>query len=202
MENNDITIEEVKKIADEKRKTINPELAQKRLENLAKGREIRKQKLMNKSKPEAIPEPIPEPIAEPIPEPKSKKRQTSTKVKEVIPEPVPVVMNTPQRQSKSKKHQNKTEEFQSFNKLEESINNIKELINNQNINNLKEEIINAVKPKSKPKKVKMPKAPVINKTLDLTISDAQILNIINKDEKTMTKGDEKLNSFIKALQKK
>lgn len=198
MENNDITIEEVKKIADEKRKTINPELAQKRLENLAKGREIRKQKLMNKSKPEAIPEPIPEPIAEP----KSKKRQTSTKVKEVIPEPVPVVMNTPQRQPKSKKHQDKTEEFQSFNKLEESINNIKELINNQNINNLKEEIINAVKPKSKPKKVKTPKASVINKTLDLTISDAEISNIINKDEKTMTKGDEKLASFLKALQKK
>lgn len=202
MENNDITIEEVKKIADEKRKTINPELAQKRLENLAKGREIRKQKLMNKSKPEAIPEPIPEPIAEP----KSKKRQTSVKVKEVIPEPVPepiiepvaVVMNTPQRQPKSKKRQSSIEETQSFNILRESINDIKELIN--------KEIIEAVvKPNIKQKKIKTPKKPInkeVKKTLDLTISDAQILNIINKDEKTMTKGDEKLNSFIKALQKK
>ena len=184
MENNNITIEEVKKVANEKRKKIgniaNADLAQKRLENLAKGREIKEQ----------------------IPEPQKIKRTQS----------IPIVDDeekTPQRLPKSKKRQNSIEEFQSFNKLEESINNIKELINNQNINNLKEEIINAVKPIQKPKKVKTPKAPVVNKTLDLTISDAEISNIINKKkevkneiEEFKTKGDEKLASFLKALQKK
>jgi len=211
MENNNITIEEVKKVADEKRKATNKkignvanaDLAQKRLENLARGREIRKQKLMeaknNVSTPKA--DPVPEPIPEPEPKPQKIKRTPS----------IPVVdeeVKTPQRKPKQTKCQNSIEEFQSFNKLEESINNIKELINNQNINNLKDEIINAVKPKSKPKKIKMPKAPVVNKTLDLTISDAEISNIIDnkkeiknelKDYKN--KGDEKLASFLKALQK-
>lgn len=210
MENNNITIEEVKKVADEKRKATNKkignvanaDLAQKRLENLARGREIRKQKLMeaknNVLTPKADPEP--EPIPEPEPKPQKIKRTPS----------IPVVdeeVKTPQRKPKQIKRQNSIEEFQSFNKLEESINNIKELINNQNINNLKDEIINAVKPKSKPKKIKMPKAPVINKTLDLTISDAEISNIIDNKKETKkeiefkNKGDEKLQSFLKALQK-
>jgi hypothetical protein len=209
MENNNITIEEVKKVADEKRKATNKkignvanaDLAQKRLENLAKGREIRKQKLMEaKNTPKA--EPIPEPIPEPISKPEKIKRTAS----------IPVLdeeVKTPQRKPKQTKRQNSIEEFQSFNKLEESINNIKELINNQNINNLKDEIINAVKPKPKPKKVKTPKERVVNKTLDLTISDAEISNIINPNnnkEKELNdyknKGDEKLASFLKALQKK
>lgn len=210
MENNNITIEEVKKVADEKRKATNKkignvanaDLAQKRLENLAKGREIRKQKLMeaknNVSTPKA--DPVPEPIPEPEPKPQRIKRTPS----------IPVVdeeVKTPRRKSKQIKRQNSIEEFQSFNKLEESINNIKELINNQNINNLKDEIINAVKPKSKTKKIKMPKAPVVNKTLDLTISDAEISNIIDnkkeikKEIEFKNKGDEKLQSFLKALQK-
>ena len=213
MENNNITIEEVKKVADEKRKATNKkignvanaDLAQKRLENLARGREIRKQKLMEAKnnvltpKAEPIPEPIPETIPEPEPKPQRIKRTPS----------IPVVDEEVKTQRKPKqiKRQNSIEEFQSFNKLEESINNIKELINNQNINNLKDEIINAVKPKSKPKKIKMPKAPVINKTLDLTISDVEISNIIDNKKETKkeiefkNKGDEKLQSFLKALQK-
>lgn len=48
----DPTIEEIKKVIDEKRnkiqKNISPELRQKRLDNLAKGRETRKQKLLQK----------------------------------------------------------------------------------------------------------------------------------------------------------
>lgn len=133
-----------------------------------------------------------DPVPEPIPEPEPKPQRTPS---------IPVVdeeVKTPQRKPKQTKRQNNIEEFQSFNKLEESINNIKELI----INNLKDEIINAVKPKSKPK---TPKAPVINKTLDLTISDAEISNIIdNKKEMKdyKNKSDEKLASFLKALQKK
>lgn len=208
MENNNITIEEVKKVADEKRKATNKkiisaDLANKRLENLARGREIRKQKLMEAKNNVLTPkaEPVPEPIPEPEPKPQRIKRTPS----------IPVVddeVKTPQRKPKQTKRQNSIEEFQSFNKLEESINNIKELINNQNINNLKDEIINAVKPKSKPKKNKMPKAPVVNKTLDLTISDAEISNIIDNKKETKNemkdyknKGDEKLASFLKALQK-
>jgi hypothetical protein len=215
MENNNITIEEVKKVADEKRRATNKkignvanaDLAQKRLENLAKGREIRKQKLMEaKNTPKA--EPIPEPIPEPISKPEKIKRGAS----------IPVLdeeVKSPQRKPKQTKRQNSIEQFQSFNKLEESINNIKELITNQNINNLKDEIINAVKPISKPKKIKTPKERaeraeraerVVNKTLDLTISDAEISNIINPKEKELNdyknKGDEKLASFLKALQKK
>ena len=87
------------------------------------------------------------------------------------------------------------EDKSSFNKLEESI------------NKLKEDIIKAVN--EKPKKVrKSPKAPVVNKTLDLTISDAEISNIIdnkkeikNEMKDYKNKGDEKLQSFLKALQK-
>ena len=211
MENNNITIEEVKKVADEKRRATNKkignvanaDLANKRLENLARGREIRKQKLMEAKSNISTPNTdlVPEPIPELEPKPQKIKRTPS----------IPVVdeeVKTPQRKPKQTKRQNSIEEFQSFNKLEESINNIKELINNQNINNLKDEIINAVKPKSKPKKIKMPKAPVINKTLDLTISDAEISNIIDNKKETKNemkdyknKGDEKLASFLKALQK-
>ena len=209
MENNNITIEEVKKVADEKRKATNKkisnvanaDLAQKRLENLARGREIRKQKLMEAKNGAAQAVLTPKADIEPEPKPQRIKRTPS----------IPVVddeLKTPQLKPKQTKRQNKIEEFQSFNKLEESINNIKELINNQNINNLKDEIINAVKPKSKPRKIKTPKAPVVNKTLDLTISDAEISNIIDNKKETKkeieefkTKGDEKLQSFLKALQK-
>ena len=200
MENNNITIEEVKKVADEKRKATNKkignvanaDLAQKRLENLARGREIRKQKLMeaknNVLTPKADPEP--EPIPEPEPKPQRIKRTPS----------IPVVdeeVKTPQRKPKQIKRQNSieiVEDKSSFNKLEESI------------NKLKDDIIKAVN--EKPKKIrKSPKAPVVNKTLDLTITDAEISNIIDNKKETKkeiefkNKGDEKLQSFLKALQK-
>lgn len=189
MENDNITIEEVKKIANEKRKkTISADLAQKRLENLAKGREVRKRKLAE-GKNGADAKPV---VAEPEPEP--------------VVVPVPVVVSTPsasQRKPKSKPSQNSivmVEDKSSFNKLEESI------------NKLKEDIIKAVN--EKPKKVKKPpKERVVNKTLDLTISDAEISNIIDKKKEVKNevkneikdyknKGDEKLQSFLKALQKK
>jgi hypothetical protein len=191
MENDNITIEEVKKIANEKRKkTISTDLAQKRLENLAKGREVRKQKLelkLAEAKNSVVSKPV---VAEPEP----------------VVVPVPVVVSTPsapQRKPKSKPSQNSivmVEDKSSFNKLEESI------------NKLKEDIIKAVN--EKPKKVKKPpKERVINKTLDLTISDAEISNIIDKKKEVKNevknemkdyknKGDEKLQSFLKALQKK
>ena len=184
MENDNITIEEVKKIANEKRKkTISADLSQKRLENLARGREIRKQKLMEAKNN----------VAQPVLTPKA----------DLVPEPIPEPEPKPQRKPKSKPIQNNivmVEDKSPFNKLEESI------------NKLKEDIIKAVN--EKPKKVKKPpKAPVVNKTLDLTISDAEISNIIdNKNEvkketkkeieEFKNKGDEKLQSFLKALQKK
>jgi hypothetical protein len=177
MENNNITIEEVKKIANEKRKkTNNADLAQKRLENLAKGREIRKQKLMEAKVPVPVPEPISTPVPVPVPEP----------ISTPVPEPI-------QRKPKQIKRQNSIED-----------NNISYNILKETIINLKDEIINAVKPKPKPKKIKTPKERVVNKTLDLTISDAEISNIINpnkKKENELNKGDEKLASFLKALQK-
>jgi hypothetical protein len=192
MENDNITIEEVKKIANEKRKkTISADLAQKRLENLAKGREVRKQKLAEgKNGADAKPVVVSAPEAEPV----------------VVPAPSPVPVSTPsapQRKPKSKPNQNSivmVEDKSSFNKLEESI------------NKLKEDIIKAVN--EKPKKIKKPpKAPVINKTLDLTITDEEISNIIDKKKEVKNeiknemkdyknKGDEKLASFLKALQKK
>ena len=188
MENNNITIEEVKKIANEKRKkTISADLAQKRLENLAKGREVRKQKLAEgKNGVDAKPAFVKEP--EPVSAPE--------------PAPIPVLVSTPsalQRKPKSKPSQNSivmVEDKSSFNKLEESI------------NKLKEDIIKAVN--EKPKKIKKPpKERVVNKSLDLTISDAEISNIIdnkkeikNEMKDYKNKGDEKLQSFLKALQKK
>ena len=188
MENDNITIEEVKKIANEKRKkTISTDLAQKRLENLAKGREVRKQKLelkLAEAKNSVVSKPV---VAEPEP----------------VVVPVPVVVSAPQRKPKSKPSQNSivmVEDKSSFNKLEESI------------NKLKEDIIKAVN--EKPKKVKKPpKERIVNKTLDLTITDAEISNIIDNKKETKNeirnevkdyknKGDEKLQSFLKALQKK
>ena len=106
MENDNITIEEVKKIANEKRKkTISADLTQKRLENLAKGREVRKQKLELKlaeakngvvSKPVVVsapvlaPEPVPVPVSTPSApqrKPKSKPRQNSIVIKNIIEQP-------------------------------------------------------------------------------------------------------------------
>lgn len=188
MENDNITIEEVKKIANEKRKkTISAELAQKRLENLAKGREVRKQKLAEgknggDAKPVFVKEPEPASAPEPV----------------VVPVPVSIP-SAPQRKPKSKPNQNSivmVEDKSSFNKLEESI------------NKLKEDIIKAVN--EKPKKIKKPpKERVVNKTLDLTITDEEISNIIDKKKEIKNemkdyknKGDEKLQSFLKALQKK
>lgn len=192
MENNNITIEEVKKIANEKRKkTISADLAQKRLENLAKGREVRKQKLAEgkngaDAKPVFVKEPASAPELVSAPEPV------------VVPVPVSIP-SAPQRKQKSKPSQNSlimVEDKSSFNKLEESI------------NKLKEDIIKAVN--EKPKKIKKPpKERVVNKSLDLTITDEEISNIIDKKKEVKNemkdyknKGDEKLASFLKALQKK
>lgn len=78
------------------------------------------------------------------------------------------------------------------------IQNIKDLITEQS---QKFESI-VIKPKPKPKKEK--KIKIENKTLNLSITDKEIDNIINdnKDNKNNKINDKKLEDFLKAFQKK
>lgn len=213
------TIEDIKKIADEKRKTIqkkkeiSPELKQKRLENLAKGRETRKQKLLEKKSNisenkivEEQREPEQEAVVEPVKTKKQavKKQIVKKQYKKVMvveddesdddedeeeTEIEPVVYKK-QSLTRQKSHNN----LQAFKNIYESINNIKDLISSQ-----KEVIENAVKPK--PKKPRAaPKPKKVNKTLDLTVSDAEVEKIVSNN-KTQPKVDAKLQAFLEAFKR-
>ena len=196
------TIETIKRFADEKRKIIqkvNPELdkeqQQKRLENLAKGREIRRLKLLEKK---AIPE-IKEEVKQPKKSLKNKKAMVVEDDENDDDEDVEEMEIEPSRNiKKSLARQITHNNLQAFNNVYESLNSIKELINNQ-----KDVIIQAVKPKSKTR-AKAPKPKKVIKTLDLTVSDTEVDKIINENENiTQPKaGDAKLNAFLDALQKK
>ena len=202
-ESEEQTIETIKKIADEKRKMIqkvNPELyeirQQKRLENLAKGRETRRLKLLEKKTNVIIPE-IKEEDKQPKKSLKNKKAMVveddenddDEYVEDIETKPI---INIKKSLAQQITHNN----LQAFNNVYESLNSIKELINNQ-----KDVIIEAVKPKSKTR-TKISKPKKIEKTLDLTVNDVEINKIINENNIQPKIVDPKLNAFLEALQKK
>jgi hypothetical protein len=192
------SIEEIKKFADEKRKAIkkvNPELQQKRLENLAKGREIRKQKLLEKvEKVEEVVEEVKEviPVAAPAPAPATKK--VIKKVEAVKEEPDNYTdIDKPFKgdliglwQYLAKKDERDKEKEQNFDTLYKEITDIKQIIT-----------------KPKVKAVKKPKAKSTGKTLDFVVSDKELEAVLNPpDNNTNPVVDKKLQAFLEAFQKK
>ena len=116
--------------------------------------------------------------------------------------------NYQNQQTSSKKHL-QTKETANFNgeDLNEnhSINNIKDLINSQ-----KEVIIEAVKPKvpiEEPKKnvrakpKPKPKPKKVEKTLDLTIPDKEVEQIISGNKLQVKSSDTKLQAFLDAFKR-
>jgi hypothetical protein len=179
------SIEEIKKFADEKRKSIkkvNPELQQKRLENLAKGREIRKKKLLEKvEKVEEVVEEVKEVIPAPAPAPVPKKKV----IKKVVEESD---IEKPYKGDMAGLLQylaKKDEAEKQFDTLYKEITDIKQIIS-----------------KPKVKAVKKPKAiKSTGKTLDLIISDAELEGVLNPTNNAKPV-DKKLQAFLEAFQKK
>lgn len=194
------TLETIKKFADEKRRTIQkitPEIQQKRLENLAKGREARRLKLLEKKGISAEPE-----IKG---NDKGQTKQTKKLKKMIVIEdseedeeskkeqPEEIVVKKTVKQSNHNNHNQET-----LKDLYDSINKIKDLINTQ-----KDDIIQAVKPKPR-NRAKPTKPTKVIKSLDLTVNDAEVDKIINENENKIQPktGDAKLNAFLEALQKR
>lgn len=134
--------------------------------------------------------PKPKPKPKPIIIKNEVKEEEEVKVEEIKIEEVPPTIQ------KQTSYIDKTDVYKD---IYESINNLKDLINQQT--NIIQEVI---KPKPKKQRPK-PKPKNIPKTLDLTIEDKEIMNIINEkkdDIKPDKNVDEKLQQFLKALQKR
>jgi hypothetical protein len=186
------SIEDIKKFADEKRKTIkkvNPELQQKRLDNLAKGRETRRLKLLEKNqKVEEVVEVIEE-VKEVIPVATLKKKVIK-KVEPIKEEPDNYSdIDKPFKgdliglwQYLAKKDERDKEKEQN---IYDGINSIKEIIT-----------------KPKVKAVKKPKAKPTGKTLDLVVSDKELDAVLNPPANNTKPIDPKLQAFLEAFQKK
>ena len=150
---------------------------------------------------------IEEPSFENIKEIVDEKRKKKPKPKAVsIPKPKAIKNETKKVEEKVEEVQvqeTKVEEIlpisnnvDVYKDIYESINNLKELINQQT--NIIQEVI---KPKQKKQRAK-PKPKSISKTLDLTIEDKEIINIINEKNNVIIPNiDDKLQHFLKALQK-
>jgi hypothetical protein len=192
MSEDDISIEEVKKFVDEKRKVIReltPEEKQKRLDNLARGREtIRRNREINKKE-----------IQEP---PQARGRDTSRRNREIkIEEPPSLPIKSikafkpikPEEdgyetlieQPTMSKHKSYDDSIDKFKNLEEKLNGINDLI------------LKSLEKKVRPKRVVKPKT--VDNTLDLT-TDNEINNIINENKNNVNV-DKKLQEFLKALKK-
>jgi hypothetical protein len=163
------SIEDIKKFADEKRKSTkkaNPELEQKRLDNLAKGRETRKQKLLEKKENKLV-------VEEP---------DNYTDIDKPFKGDLIGLYQYLKEKDEAEKENNKN-----FDTLYKEITDIKE-------------IITKPKAKSKPKPKSKPK--IIGKSLDLTISDKEVEEIVNENKTQLKPIDSKLNAFLEALQKR
>lgn len=186
------SIEDIKKFADEKRKIIkkvNPELQQKRLDNLAKGRETRRLKLLEKNqKVEEVVEVVEE-VKEVIPVATPKKKVIK-KVEAVKEEPDNYSdIDKPFKgdliglwQYLAKKDERDKEKEQN---IYDGINSIKEIIT-----------------KPKVKAVKKPKAKPTGKTLDFVVSDKELDAVLNPPANNTKPIDPKLQAFLEAFQKK
>ena len=179
-EEEDISIEEVKQFVNEKRKVIRKltdEEKQKRLINLAKGRQTIKNNRELKNKANEVKE-------EPLPTPKIViKKQKPIKEDDgyetLIEEEKHYVGPLLSR------HKSYDNDMDKFRTLEEKLNNINDLI------------LKSLEKKVKAKRVIKPK---IVKTLDLTVSNDEVNNIIENNKNNVVE-DAKLAEFLKALKK-
>ena len=183
-EEQDISIEEVKQFVNEKRRNIKiltPEEKQKRLDNLARGRETmrRNREMKNKEiKKEEPPQPPPPKITIKKQKPIKEDEGYETLIEEEQQHSGPLLT----------RHKSYDNDIDKFKTLEEKLNNINDLI------------LKSLEKKIRPKRVVKPK--VVN-TLDLTVSDNDVNNIISesKNNKNTIKQDKKLQEFLEALKK-
>jgi hypothetical protein len=176
MSEDDISIEEVKKFVDEKRKVIReltPEEKQKRLMSLEKGREtIRRNREMKKKEIQESPLPPPTKFIK--------------KLKPIKPEEDIFETLTEERLGPTiSRHKSYDDNIDKFKNLEEKLNGINDLI------------LKSLEKKVRPKRVVKPKT--VDNTLDLT-TDNEINNIINENKNNVNV-DKKLQEFLKALKK-
>ena len=172
---NEPTIEEVKKIVNKQRKQSKTYSKEDRIKNLEIAREKKKNTVKSKGKEEVL-----------------KDDDSGDDVIEKGFDTSAVSNKNPLKT----KHKSQYSNLDTLSDLYETINNIKDLISSQS-----KVIEDAVKPKTrKEKKQRKPK--VETKTLDLSIPDKEIENIINDNNNIKKENDEKLKSFINALTKK
>ena len=208
---NEPTIDDIKKIADEKRRTRAPSVAPK------KTRQPRQKKVEPEPEPEPEIEELEEEVSDEEVEPVKTKKQA---IKKQIAKPkkskkvmvveddesdddedeeaieIQPIVYKKQLKTQQKSHNN----IEAFKDIYESLNNIKDLISSQ-----KEVIINAVKPeepKKKPKAKPKPKAKKVVKTLDLTVSDKEVEQIVSGNKTVpQAAADAKLQAFLNAFKK-
>lgn len=192
MDHEEPSLEEIKKFTDEKRKGIkrvSPELQKKRLENLAKGRETRKQKLLEKKNENVI---LPEEVL---------KEVVKEEVKESLKNKKKIILEDDDDEIELKKplkREVSVNNLKEFNTVFKSLNNIKELIDKQ-----RDFLTESVK--IKPKKTKPVKEKKVIKTLDLTVDDKEINDILNisvNNVKAVEAVDPKLQEFLEAFKKR
>jgi hypothetical protein len=182
------TIEEIKQIADTKRKLKNPTkyntFVKEQMEKLKDENISQKEKLSAISKQWKDQK-------EPLPPPKEFKRRVKKEPKSQ-PEPEPEIKSEPELKGPEPEPEPEQRP---------------ELINNdfitlhENINSIKQLLEEVMKSKSKPKPKPRPTLKRVNKTLDLTINDKEIEDIINVDKKKDKTQDEKLKAFLDAMTK-
>ena len=194
MSEDDISIEEVKKFVDEKRKVIReltPEEKQKRLMSLEKGREtVRRNREMKKKE-----------IQESLPQ--TRGRDTSRRNREMKIEEPPLLPIKSIKAFKPIKpeedgYETLTEERPTITRhksYDDSIDKFKNL--EEKLNGINDLILKSLEKKVRPKRVVKPKT--VDNTLDLT-NDNEINNIINENKNNVNV-DKKLQEFLKALKK-
>jgi hypothetical protein len=203
---NQPTIDEIKQIADTKRKLKNPTkynlFVKEQMEKMKTESISNKDKLSTISKKwkehkEQLPASLPEPeeLLQPTESkrkikriPKSKPELELEPEPKFIPEPEPSFIPEPKFIPEPNNNHNND-----FSILKENISNIKDLL---------EEIMKSkIKSKPQPKPRPNPALKRVNNTLDLTINDKEIEEIIKPDKKQDNTKDDKLKAFLDAMTK-
>lgn len=202
------TIDEIKQIADTKRKLKNPTkynlFVKEQMEKMKTESISNKDKLSTISKKwkeqkEQIPVSLPEPEQLPAPTELKRKSKNNSISKskskpelepepKFIPEPEPNFIPEPKFIPEPDNNSNND-----FSILKENISNIKDLL---------EEIMKSkIKSKPQPKPRPNPALKRVNNTLDLTVNDKEIDDILNTDKKQDKTNEDKLKAFLEALTK-
>jgi hypothetical protein len=185
------TIEEIKIIANQKRPkkpSAYNDFIKQQME-LLKGQDLKPKEKMKLATQEWHKQKEPKGAKEDLPPPKQfirKEKPVKEPIKEQIKEPIKEELTKPEEKPNI-----------NYDELHNDINFLKEMLKNQN--NLIHETLKP-KPRARPKP--RPKPKKIIKTLDLTITDNEINNIINDGKEQEPKQDEKMKAFLDGLLKK